>query len=77
MLDLKPSYKPIKDYFTELEQFAKHGQTNEMTVRNAFQDLLQTLSKKLQWQFIEEYAIKRKGRRDASICVPSPRINHC
>lgn len=67
MLDLKPSHKPIKDYFTELEQFAKHGQTNEMTVRNAFQDLLQTLSKKLQWQFIEEYAIKRKGRRDASV----------
>ncbi|MBI2795031.1 MAG: hypothetical protein HYX66_10330 [Ignavibacteria bacterium] len=51
MLDLKPSHKPVKDYFTELKQFEKHGQ---MTVRNAFQDLLQTLSKKMQWQFIEE-----------------------
>ena len=67
MLDLKPSHKPIKDYFSELAQFEKHGHSNEMTVRNAFQDLLQTLSKKMQWQFIEEYPIKRKGRRDASV----------
>lgn len=67
MLDLKSSHKPSKDYFTELEQFEKHGHSNEMTVRNAFQDLLQTLSKKMQWQFIEEYPIKRKCRRDASV----------
>lgn len=38
-----------------------------MSVRNAFQDLLQTLSKKVQWQFIEEYPIKRAGRRDAFV----------
>lgn len=67
MLDLKPTHKPVKEYFAELERITGHGHVNEMTVRNAFQDLLQTLSKKVQWQFIEEYAIKRKGRRDASV----------
>ncbi|MDZ4746508.1 MAG: type ISP restriction/modification enzyme [bacterium] len=67
MLDIKPTHKPIKEYFTELEAFATHGHTNEMTVRNAFQDLLQHYSRKLSWQFIEEYPIKRKGRRDASV----------
>lgn len=67
MLDLNPSHKPVKDYFTELAQFEKHGHSNEMTVRNAFQDLLQTLSRKMQWQFTEEYTIKRKGRCDASV----------
>jgi predicted helicase len=67
MLDLKPSHKPIKDYFTELEAYARHGQSNEMTVRNAFQKLLEFYARKVQWQFIEEYAIKRKGRRDASV----------
>lgn len=67
MLDIKPTHKPIKEYFSELAEFAKHGHSNEMTVRNAFQDLLQTYSKKVQWQFIEEYPIKRKGRRDASV----------
>lgn len=67
MLSLKPTHKPVKEYFAELERITGHGHVNEMTVRNAFQDLLQTLSKKVQWQFIEEYAIKRKGRRDASV----------
>ena len=67
MLDIKPSHKPIKEYFDELAAFALHGQVNEMTVRNAFQDLLQIYTKKLQWQFVEEYTIKRSGRRDASV----------
>ncbi len=67
MLEIKPTHKPIKEYFDELERILAHGHDNEMSVRNAFQDLLQTLSKKVQWQFIEEYAIKRKGRRDASV----------
>lgn len=67
MLELKPSHKPVLNYFAELAEFEKHGHSNEMTVRNAFQDLLQTYSKKMQWQFIEEYPIKRKGRRDASV----------
>jgi predicted helicase len=67
MLDIKPTHKPIKEYFEELAAFEKHGQFNEMTIRNAFQDLLQTYTKKIGWQFIEEYTIQRKGRRNASI----------
>ena len=67
MLDIKPSHKPIKEYFDELASFAQHGQVNEMTVRNAFQDLLQIYTKKLGWQFVEEYTIKRTGRRNASV----------
>ncbi|MBK6291877.1 MAG: N-6 DNA methylase [Ignavibacteria bacterium] len=67
MLELKPNHKPVLNYFAELAEFEKHGHSNEMTVRNAFQDLLQYYSKRMQWQFIEEYPIKRKGRRDASV----------
>jgi predicted helicase len=67
MLDIKPTHKPIKEYFEELASFVQHGQTNEMTVRNAFQDVLQTYTKKLGWQFVEEYTIKRSGRRNASV----------
>ena len=67
MLDIKPTHKPIKEYFEELAAFEKHGQFNEMTIRNAFQDLLQTYTKKIGWQFIEEYTIQRKGRRNASV----------
>jgi len=67
MLDIKPTHKPIKEYFDELKAFEQHGQTNEMTVRNAFQDVLQIYTKKLGWQFVEEYTIKRTGRRNASV----------
>ncbi|HLP28747.1 MAG TPA: type ISP restriction/modification enzyme [Candidatus Didemnitutus sp.] len=67
MLELKPNHKPVLNYFAELAEFEKHGHSNEMTVRNAFQNLLDYYSKKMQWQFIEEYPIKRKGRRDASV----------
>jgi predicted helicase len=67
MLDIKPTHKPIKEYFDELASFEMHGQTNEMTIRNAFQDVLQIYTKKLGWQFVEEYTIKRTGRRNASV----------
>jgi predicted helicase len=67
MFDIKPTHKPIKEYFEELASFERHGQFNEMTIRNAFQDLLQTYTKKIGWQFIEEYTIQRKGRRNASV----------
>lgn len=67
MLELKAGHASITSYFQELANITAHGHINEMSVRNAFQDLLQTLSKKVQWQFIEEYPIKRAGRRDAFV----------
>jgi len=38
-IDIKPNHKAIKEYYKELASFEKHGHSNEMTVRNAFQDL--------------------------------------
>ncbi len=40
-LNIKPTHKPIKTYYTELEKYARHGAENEGTVRAAFQNLLQ------------------------------------
>ena len=39
--NIKPTHKPIKNYYTELEKYAQHGAENEGTVRAAFQNLLQ------------------------------------
>lgn len=39
--NIKPTHKPIKNYYTELEKYAQHGADNEGTVRAAFQNLLQ------------------------------------
>ena len=41
ILNIKPSHKPIKNYYVELEKYAQLGQRNEGTVRAAFQSLLQ------------------------------------
>ena len=39
--NIKPTHKPIKNYYTELKKYAQHGAENEGTVRAAFQNLLQ------------------------------------
>ena len=39
--NIKPTHKPIKNYYAELEKYAQHGVENEGTVRTAFQNLLQ------------------------------------
>ncbi len=40
-INIKPTHKPIKSYYAELEKYAQHGVENEGTVRAAFQNLLQ------------------------------------
>ena len=41
MLNIKPTHKPIKTYYTELERYATLGAQHEGAVRVAFQTLLQ------------------------------------
>jgi predicted helicase len=66
-LDLKTTNKAIKDYYTGLAEFDKHGVKHEMAVRSAFQRLLELCSRKAGWTFIGEYKYPRKGRKPASI----------
>ena len=40
-LNIKPTHKPIKTYYAELEAYTHLGEQNEGTVRAAFQNLLQ------------------------------------
>ena len=40
-LNIKPTHKPIKNYYVELEKYAQLCEQNEGTVRAAFQSLLQ------------------------------------
>ena len=41
ILNIKPTHKPIKTYYTELKAYAKIGAEHEGAVRTAFQNLLQ------------------------------------
>ena len=40
-LNIKPTHKPIRNYYAELEEYAKIGAEHEGAVRTAFQNLLQ------------------------------------
>ena len=62
-LNLKPTHKPIKDYYAALDQFNRLGVTHETAVRSAFQSLLQHYGGKLKWTLVPEYPINRQGSR--------------
>ena len=45
ILNIKPTHKPIKNYYAELKEYEQLGEQNEGTVRAAFQSLLQHYSR--------------------------------
>ena len=45
VLNIKPTHKPIKNYYAELKAYAKVGAEHEGAVRTAFQNLLQHYSR--------------------------------
>ena len=44
-LNIRPTHKPIKQYYAELKEYERLGEQNEGTVRAAFQSLLQHYSR--------------------------------
>ena len=56
-LNLKPTHKPIKDYYDALDQFDQLGFTHETVVRSAFQSLLQHYGQKLKWTLVPEHSM--------------------
>lgn len=66
-LSLKPSHKPIKNYYEVLEQYSKLGAVHEGAVRSAFQSLLDSCAKQFQWTLVAEYAIKRSKKQPIRI----------
>ena len=56
-LNLKPTHKPIKDYYRALDQFDQLGFTHETAVRSAFQSLLQHCGRDFNWTLVPEYSM--------------------
>ena len=56
-LNLKPTNKPIQDYYDALDQFDQLGFTHETAVRSAFQSLLQHYGQKLKWTLVPEHSM--------------------
>ena len=56
-LNLKPTHKPIKDYYDALDQFDQLGFTHETAVRSAFQSLLQHCGRAFNWTLVPEHSV--------------------
>ena len=63
-LNLKPTHKSVKVYYSALEQFAKLDVTHETAVRAAFQGLLETCARQCRWTLVPEFGVSTgRGRR--------------
>ena len=57
-LNLKPSHKAIRDYYTTLQQYDRHAVTHEGAVSNPFAFLLDTCAKQVNATLISQYAMR-------------------
>ena len=62
-LNLKPTHKPVREYYAALEQFDQLGVTHETAVRSAFQSLLESCGKQFNWTLVPEHSINLKRNK--------------
>ena len=63
-LNLKPTHKPIRDYYATLQQYDQHNATHEGAVSNPFAFLLDTCAKQIDATLIPQYGMHTpKGNR--------------
>ena len=60
ILNLKPSHKPIKEYFAELKKLSEHDTEHEGAVAPAFAALLRSCGKQMNLTLAEQYRIRRE-----------------
>ena len=56
-LNLKPTHKPIRDYYATLQRYDQHNATHEGAVSNPFAFLLDTCAKQLNATLIPQYGM--------------------
>ena len=56
-LKLKPTHKPVRDYYATLQQYEQHGVTHEGAVSAPFETLLITCAKQVNATLIPQYAM--------------------
>ena len=58
-LNLKPTHKPVQNYYEALRQLKTIGVAHEGAVRSAFQTLLEHCGRQFGWKLVPEWQIKR------------------
>ena len=56
-LNLKPTHKPVEDYYAALAQFEQLEVRHEGAVRSAFQSLLQNCARQFDWTLVPEHSM--------------------
>ena len=56
-LNIKPTHKPIEDYYDALDRLDQLGFTHETAVRSAFQSLLQHCGRAFNWTLVPEHSM--------------------
>ena len=63
-LNLKPTHKPIRDYYTTLQQYEQHDITHEGAVSSPFDTLLHACAKQVNATLVPQYQMRTpKGNR--------------
>ena len=63
-LNLKPTHKPVEDYYAALAQFEQLEVRHEGAVRSAFQSLLQGCARQFDWTLVPEHSMTvSRGKR--------------
>ena len=58
---VKPTHKPVKDYYAALEAYADQSVAHEGALRSAFQNLLADTARKFGWTLIPELSLDANG----------------
>ena len=61
-LNLKPTHKAITTYYTALDEYRHQRATHETAVRAAFQTLLETCARQVEWTLVCEQTLRVPGR---------------
>ena len=56
-LTLKPTHKPVREYYTALDRYGQLGVTHETAVRSAFQFLLESCGRQFDWTLVPEHSM--------------------
>ena len=56
-LNLRPTHKIVRDYYSELDRFDRLGARHEGAVRSAFQSLLQGCARQFDWTLVPEHSM--------------------
>jgi hypothetical protein len=58
-MNLKPTHKPVRAYYESLKRFESIGVAHEGAVRSAFQSLLESCCRQVNWTLVPEWRMRR------------------